>query len=358
MAITRSPLTVTAAGHTTEPSSPIVFTVDTIAPTGAIADLAVPIRDTAVETISLTFDEAIAHLDPTDLQLTRNDVALDLTGVTLTTTDQQTWTLNGLAPLSLDDGTYELSVINQDITDWAGNALTTAPTTTWTTGQTAISRNDIDLTSGRKGVTLKGNKERNILIGTPQNDVIRGGKGNDRIIAGFGGNLFGRDRLYGEAGKDVLKSGKGNDYLDGGKGNDKLIGGKNHDELIGGKGNDNLVGGSGNDILNGGLGRDKLKGGKGRDTIVFNDLNEGVDTIIGFNPNHDLIDLSGIFRSDIYGADNSFAKYVNYIQLEQVGTVTHLSVAVDGNVSDVTLLAKLKGTQVIDLSSRNFVLDA
>ena len=351
-------VTVTAIGVTTAPSSATTITVDTIVPTGAIADLTTPIRTTAVDTVQVTFDEAVANFAPTDLQLTRNQVALDLSGVTTTTTDQKNWTINGLAPLSIDDGTYELSVINQDITDWAGNSLTTVSSTTWVTGQTTSGRNEIEFTGGRKGVTIKGDKERNILIGTPHNDVIRGGKGNDRILAGFGSDLFGRDRLYGDAGNDVLKSGKGNDYLDGGKGNDKLIGGKNHDELIGGKGNDKLIGGSGNDILNGGLGRDRLKGGKGRDTIVFNALNEGVDIVIGFNTNQDLIDLSGIFSANQYGADNSVAQFVHYVQLKQVGSATHISVDADGSGdgSDFTTLAKLNGVQSNNLSSRNFVM--
>ena len=190
-------------------------------------------------------------------------------------------------------------------------------------------------------------------------DVLRGGDGNDRIIAGFGKNQFGRDRLYGEGGNDVMKAGAGKDYLDGGAGRDRLFGGKNDDELIGGDGKDLLNGGKGDDVLNGGAGRDRIKPGKGRDTIVYSALNEGIDTVIGFNANQDLIDLSDIFSASEYAADNSFAQFVNYVQLEQIGRATHVKVDADGSGigTDLTTLAKLKGVQIDVLSSRNFIFE-
>ncbi|MEM9218980.1 MAG: type I secretion C-terminal target domain-containing protein, partial [Cyanobacteria bacterium P01_F01_bin.150] len=228
---------------------------------------------------------------------------------------------------------------------------------TWQTGQTGTSRPDIDFSGGNKGKTSTGNDQGERIIGTPRNDVLKGGQGNDRIIAGFGKEWFGRDRLFGGGGNDVLKAGAGRDFLDGGAGRDRLFGGKNKDELTGGRGNDRLVGGSGSDILNGGVGDDIIIGGPGKDTIVFTALNEGIDTVKGFNPNQDLIDLSEIFKADIYAADNSFAQYINYVQLEQVGNATYVKVDADGSGTEFTTLAKLKGVQTDAISSRHFVME-
>ena len=50
----------------------MTFTLDTTAPTVTLSPLAVPIRNTPVAQLQLTFDEAIANLDLTDLRLTRN----------------------------------------------------------------------------------------------------------------------------------------------------------------------------------------------------------------------------------------------------------------------------------------------
>ena len=341
---------------TTPPTSPS----DTTPPKGAIAPPPIRTRNTALNDIQITFDEAVTNFDRTDVQLTRDGTVIDLTGVTLITTDNVTWTVEGLSTLTTEDGTYEITLSETtDVTDTAGNPLTTDTTITWQTGQTARGRREIDFTSRKEGKTSNGDDQGERIIGTPFDDVLRGGDGNDRIIAGFGKEQFGRDRLFGEGGNDVMKAGAGKDLLDGGAGRDRLFGGKNDDELIGGDGKDLLNGGKGDDVLNGGLGRDRIKPGQGRDTIIYSALDEGIDTIIGFNPNQDLLDLSAIFSANEYAADNSFAQFVNYVQLEQVGSATYVNVDVDGSGTgtDVTTLAKLKGVQVDVLSSRNFVLE-
>ena len=67
--------------------------------------------------------------------------------------------------------------------------------------------------------------------------------------------------------------------------------------ILAGAGNDLLKGGFGNDMLYGGLGKDWLEGGAGIDTFVYRFANEsagpGYDTIAGFDPGVDLIDLPG-----------------------------------------------------------------
>ena len=364
--INRPPTDPPSANPSTSPinspsdTTPPTSSSDTTPPKGAIAPPPIRTRNTALNDIQITFDEAVTNFDLTDVQLTRNDTAIDLTGVTLITTDNVTWTVEGLQSLTKDDGSYEITLIEgTDITDTAGNPLTTDTTITWQTGQTGTGRPDIDFSGGDRGKTSNGSDQGERIIGTPFNDVLRGGNGNDRIIAGFGKDLFGRDRLFGGGGNDVMKAGAGNDFLNGGAGSDRLFGGKNNDELIGGNGKDLLNGGKGDDVLNGGAGRDRIKAGPGRDTIVYSALDEGIDTVIGFNPNHDFINLSAIFNASEYAADNSFAQFVNYVQLEQVGSATYVNVDVDGSGTgaDFATLAKLKGVQVDDLSSRNFVLE-
>ena len=354
--VVTTPAPTPAPAPTLTPTDPI----DNTAPIGTISALPIPVRKTSVNQVQITFDEAVTNFDRTDVQLTRDGTVIDLTGVTLITTDNVTWTVEGLSTLTTEDGTYEITLSETtDVTDTAGNPLTTDTTITWQTGQTARGRREIDFTSRKEGKTSNGDDQGERIIGTPFDDVLRGGDGNDRIIAGFGKEQFGRDRLFGEGGNDVMKAGAGKDLLDGGAGRDRLFGGKNDDELIGGDGRDLLNGGKGDDVLNGGLGRDRIKVGPGRDTIVYSALNEGTDIVISFNPNQDLIDLSGIFSASEYAADNSFAQYVNYVQLKQIGNATHVTVDGDGNGSGTTFitLAKLKNTQLDAVSSRNFVLE-
>ena len=100
------------------------------------------------------------------------------------------------------------------------------------------------------------------------------------------------DTLMGGDGNDTLNGGAGMDVLDGGNGNDSLDGGTQQDSLIGGNGNDILLGRGGNDTLIGGLGNDTLTGGNDSDLFVYNNPNEGGDSITDFGQGADAIVLS------------------------------------------------------------------
>ncbi|RPH91639.1 MAG: calcium-binding protein [Chroococcales cyanobacterium metabat2.561] len=100
------------------------------------------------------------------------------------------------------------------------------------------------------------------------------------------------DTLMGGDGNDTLNGGAGMDVLDGGNGNDSLDGGTQQDSLIGGNGNDILLGRGGNDTLIGGLGNDTLTGGNDPDLFVYNNPNEGGDSITDFGQGADAIVLS------------------------------------------------------------------
>jgi hypothetical protein len=65
--------------------------------------------------------------------------------------------------------------------------------------------------------------------------------------------------------------------------------------IRGGHGDDSLGGGSANDTLSGGPGADLLSGGLGEDRFVFGLIDTGTDTILDFNGEDDVIDLSALF---------------------------------------------------------------
>ncbi|MEX2171743.1 MAG: SdrD B-like domain-containing protein [Pirellulales bacterium] len=94
-----------------------------------------------------------------------------------------------------------------------------------------------NVTGGQAGDTIRGTKERNVLLGGPGADTIVGRDGDDRI--------------EGQAGSDTL--------LDGGAGNDVILGGADDDILHGGSGDDLLIGGTGNDTLDGQAGNDTYR---------------------------------------------------------------------------------------------------
>ncbi|MFD1809656.1 hypothetical protein ACFSHQ_21065 [Gemmobacter lanyuensis] len=80
--------------------------------------------------------------------------------------------------------------------------------------------------------------------------------------------------------------------LSGGAGDDSLSGGDRGDLILGRAGNDRLSGGAGADILSDGAGMDEMDGGAGADLFVLA-ADGQADTIRGFVPGEDRIDLSG-----------------------------------------------------------------
>jgi Ca2+-binding RTX toxin-like protein len=81
----------------------------------------------------------------------------------------------------------------------------------------------------------------------------------------------------------------------GGAGDDRLRGGRGRDVLVGNAGNDVLIGGAGKDLLIGDAGDDRLIGGVGRDLFSI-EPGAGVDTIVDFRNNQDIIAISVSFE--------------------------------------------------------------
>jgi hypothetical protein len=144
------------------------------------------------------------------------------------------------------------------------------------------------LTAPQNANVIRGSNEDNTLLGEkPGNDVIYGLGGNDSIRSRSGADLV----LAGN-GNDYVNAGNGNDIIYGGSGDDYLDGGQGADKIYGEDGSDRLIGYDGDDLLWGGKGDDILQGGKGKDTYRLA-VNEGTDSIQGFEVGTDLIDLGG-----------------------------------------------------------------
>jgi Ca2+-binding RTX toxin-like protein len=159
---------------------------------------------------------------------------------------------------------------------------------------------------------LVGGNGNDRLYGWTGNDVLYGGAGSDTMYGdddddfAFGGE--GDDRILGGSGIDNLEGNEGNDTIQGEDGDDGLAGQDGDDLLLGGNGNDRLYGWTGNDFLRGDEGTNRFQGDTGNDTLLgspdagvntfsfdalpgiqFTDL--GIDTIAGFRPNYDKINL-------------------------------------------------------------------
>jgi hypothetical protein len=337
-------------GNVTGTSQPISFSVDTTAPTVSILDFGARVRDTLVNRLQFQFSEIVSGLTLADIELTIAGERVDLTGANLTTTDNQTWTLENLPDLSQLTGSYQLRIRPSNISDRAGNIMQVEGLDEWVLGYTADAM-AAPRYRGKRGMRRTGNSGNNRLRGTSLNDVLRGGDGND-VLLGRRGN----DRLIGGKGNDRLVGGKGNDRMNGGAGNDRLFGGKGHDLLIGGAGNDRLAGNAGNDTLIGGTGQDTLIGGAGKDTFVVDSIENSSDLVLDFNANDDMIDLRGIFKAPQFAADNRFAQYYNFVKLEQVGANTEVKVDRDGSGNEFATVLTLQNTDSSSIQSTNFVI--
>ncbi|MGD1926333.1 MAG: Hint domain-containing protein [Paracoccaceae bacterium] len=99
------------------------------------------------------------------------------------------------------------------------------------------------------------------------------------------------DTHFGGPGDDTIDAGSSTDLVYGGAGNDSLDGGTNRDTVYGGDGNDSIDGGSADDTIYGGAGNDIIAGGSGDNIYHFED-GFGDDTLVDFNDNDDIIQVS------------------------------------------------------------------
>ncbi len=145
-----------------------------------------------------------------------------------------------------------------------------------------------------------------------------GTSGNAGIFLGGGNDLFTSEaqsaiRVEGGAGNDTLRGSPVADSLSGGDGNDVITagGGNGNDTLDGGNGDDNITGGLGAEVITAGDGNDTVFGsqaadtinlGGGKDLMIYKDILDGPDTVIGFDRtaggvSQDVINLDALFDS-------------------------------------------------------------
>lgn len=113
-----------------------VATRDIVPPSADVEDVAPDPRTTSVAEIIIAFDEPVTGFAVDDLTLTRDGSSNLLTASqTLTTSDQQTWTLANLAPITGLPGNYQLTLTasGSGIVDQSGNPLAADAVDSWAT---------------------------------------------------------------------------------------------------------------------------------------------------------------------------------------------------------------------------------
>jgi autotransporter-associated beta strand protein len=151
-------LTLTAAGSGIQDlaGNPLpldavdTWVVDTTPPTAGIVAVDPDPRHTPVGRITIQFGEPVTGFNLADLSLTCDGGGNLLTGgaATLTSSDNATWTLGNLAPLTAANGEYRLtlSAAGSGIQDAAGNPLAGDAVETWVRDAVPPSVSIIDVT--------------------------------------------------------------------------------------------------------------------------------------------------------------------------------------------------------------------
>ena len=90
----------------------------------------------AISSLGITFSEPVSGFSLQNLQLTLNGISLPVDGTTLTSSDDQHWTLGNLSGLTGTSGTYSLAVSDAGwgVADAAGNVLATSAASSWIAG--------------------------------------------------------------------------------------------------------------------------------------------------------------------------------------------------------------------------------
>jgi hypothetical protein len=112
--------------------------IDGTAPTATITPVSPDPRDSPVDSVAIEFSEAVTHLDIRDFYLTLDGLSAPITGATLSTADNRTWTLGNLAGLTAAGGAYVLTLqgVGSGIVDLAGNELMVGASDAWMLGST------------------------------------------------------------------------------------------------------------------------------------------------------------------------------------------------------------------------------
>ncbi|MFN8495747.1 MAG: choice-of-anchor Q domain-containing protein [Caldilineaceae bacterium] len=123
------------------------FVVDTVLPTADIIDVAPDPRNSVVNTVVISFSEAVTGVDLSDFSLTRSGTAVPLTGASVTGNGAN-YTLDNLSALTSASGAYLLTLkaTNSGIIDTAGNSLAGSVSDSFTVDTVAPTVDIVDVT--------------------------------------------------------------------------------------------------------------------------------------------------------------------------------------------------------------------
>ena len=123
---------VNTSGQVAYDSTLNELTVNATPPTAALQSVAA--QTAPISSLSITFSKPVYGFSAQNLQFTLNGIGLPLEGTTLTTSDDENWTLGNLSAITGTSGTYNLtlSAAGWDVTDTSGNTLATGATSSWT----------------------------------------------------------------------------------------------------------------------------------------------------------------------------------------------------------------------------------
>jgi hypothetical protein len=213
--------------------------IDTIAPTVQVSGVTPDPRNTAIPQLQIVFSEPVTGFSLADLRLTCDGASDLLTDAqTLSTTDNTTWTLGGLATATSDAGNYVLSLAAAcaNIQDATGNALVASAAVSWTVlsplivldGSGSSGGNQFSVRLNAQGLaefTQNGTTTTRPLslfnsvqiIGGPGDDLIRIDLSNGNPLAAAGLSIFGGSQSLGDTLVVVGTSGNDAITLDAGQ---------------------------------------------------------------------------------------------------------------------------------------------
>ena len=148
--------TIDKAGNETDTTLNIF--VGSSGPTGpaAVITPVVPnVGSSPVGSVTITFSEPVSGFTLADLQLTRNGGANLLTGSqTLSSSDNQTWTLSNLAGITTTAGTYTLTLAPTGISDSSDNPMLSGTSTSFTITAASAAKTSIAVSASANPIVV------------------------------------------------------------------------------------------------------------------------------------------------------------------------------------------------------------
>ena len=123
---------VDAQGNTFVSDAIETFTIDTIAPTADINDVAPDPATSALSSFEISFNEPVTNVDIADFSLTVDSVGVDISGLVVSQASPSQYLIDA-STLAQPDGNYQLTLnaTGSGIADLAGNLLLVDGNDTW-----------------------------------------------------------------------------------------------------------------------------------------------------------------------------------------------------------------------------------